>query len=208
VAEHDDGFLSRWARRKAQVKQGAPVAAEARTPVVAVPPAVQHAAQHPAPVEAASSHAPAAPTADAAPPLPTLDDVAQLTKDSDYSRFVAQGVDPGVRNAAMKKLFTDPHFNVMDGLDIYIDDYNTFEPIPKSMLRQLVSARALGLLDDELEEQPQPDNGPEAELPHDEDADLQLQPDDAAGQPGAGQGLADGADPAGPALDPVPPRST
>jgi hypothetical protein len=204
VAEQDDGFLSRWARRKAQVKQGAPVVAEARPPVVAVPPA----AQHPAPVEALPSVAPAAPTADPAPPLPTLDDVAQLTKDSDYSRFVAQGVDPGVRNAAMKKLFTDPHFNVMDGLDIYIGDYNTFEPIPKSMLRQLVSARALGLLDDELEEQPQPDNGPEAELPHDEDADLQLQPDDAAGQPGAGQGLADGADPAGPALDPVPPRST
>ena len=78
----------------------------------------------------------------------------------------------------MKKLFaSDPHFNVMDGLDTYIDDYNKFEPIPKSMLRQLVSARALGLIDDELEEQPKPDNA----ATH-EDADLQLQPDDAAGQ--------------------------
>jgi hypothetical protein len=205
VAEHDDGFLSRWARRKAQVKQGEPVPAQALRPVVDAP--LQPVPAPVPPVEPAAAAAAGAQPAPAAAPLPTLDDVAALTKDSDYSRFVAQGVDPGVRNAAMKKLFTDPHFNVMDGLDIYIDDYNKFEPIPKSMLRQLVSARALGLLDDELEEQPQPDNGPEAALPHDEDADLQLQPDDAAGQPGAEQGLADGADPDQSAHDAVPPRS-
>jgi hypothetical protein len=199
VADSDDGFLSRWARRKALVKQGAPVPSEAPAPVTEL-----HAAPPP---QAATAATAAEPPAVAAPPPPTLEDVAALTKDSDYSRFVAQDVEPGVRNAAMKKLFTDPHFNVMDGLDIYIGDYNTFEPIPKSMLRQLVSARALGLIDDELEEQPQPDNGPLAEPTRHEDADLQLQPDDAAGQPGAEQGLADGADPAGPALDPLPPRS-
>jgi hypothetical protein len=202
VADSDDGFLSRWARRKALVKQGAPVPSEAPASVAelrptAPPPLAQTAA---API---ADELPAV----ADPPPPTLEDVAALTKDSDYSRFVAHDVAPGVRNAAMKKLFTDPHFNVMDGLDIYIGDYNTFEPIPKSMLRQLVSARALGLIDDELEEQPQPDNGPLAEPTRHEDADLQLQPDDAAGQPGAEQGLADGADSAGPALDPVPPRS-
>jgi hypothetical protein len=33
-----------------------------------------------------------------------------------------------VRNAALKKLFTDPHFNVMDGLDVYIDDYGKPDP--------------------------------------------------------------------------------
>ena len=37
----------------------------------------------------------------------------------------------------MKKLFADPHFNVMDGLDTYIDDYGKPDPIPQSMLRQL-----------------------------------------------------------------------
>jgi Protein of unknown function (DUF3306) len=133
------------------------------------------------------------------PPL-TLDDVAQLTRESDFSRFVAPGVDPGVRNAAMKKLFAcDPHFNVMDGLDTYIDDYNKFEPIPKSMLRQLVNARALGLIDDELEEQPRPDNAHTHE-----DAAVQLQPDDAAGQRLADEGAGpDDDDP----HDAVPPRS-
>jgi hypothetical protein len=35
----------------------------------------------------------------------------------------------------MKKLFSDPHFNVMDGLDSYIADYGKPDPIPLSMLR-------------------------------------------------------------------------
>ncbi len=194
----DDGFLSRWARRKAQVKQGEKVAPEA-----VVPPAVPAAQVAPAAVVRAEPVEAPVPSLSQAPPPPTLDDVAALTKESDFSRFVAPNVDPGVRNAAMKKLFaSDPHFNVMDGLDVYIDDYNKFEPIPKSILRQLVNARSLGLLDDELEEQPKPDN-PDL----DENADLQLQPHDAAGQPGAEQGLVDGADADGDSDNSLPPRS-
>ena len=159
----------------------------------------------------------AAPPPGETPPLPTLADVAQLTRESDFSRFVAPNVDPSVKNAAMKKLFADPHFNVMDGLDTYIDDYNKFEPIPRSMLRQMVNARSLGLLDDELEEQPMIDNAP---AHHDPNADLQLQPDDAAGQCGAAQSAAepvgcgdvsddssDSGDAANDPHDPVPPRS-
>ena len=49
----------------------------------------------------------------------------------------------------MKKLFSDPHFNVMDGLDTYIDDYGKPDPIPASMLRQMVQSQALGLFADE-----------------------------------------------------------
>jgi hypothetical protein len=197
----DNGFLSRWSRRKAQVKQGAPVAPEAPVQEPTQAPTVTQADPVRPEVSKAERLA-------QTPPPPTLDDVAALTKESDFSRFVAPDVDPGVKNAAMKKLFaSDPHFNVMDGLDVYIDDYNKFEPIPKSMLRQLVNARALGLLDDELEEQPKPDNPQEFH----EDADLQLQPDDAAGQPGAEQGppgdVSERADPDSPAHDAVPPRS-
>ena len=209
MADNDDGnFLSRWSRRKVAVKQGVPVVPQAPAVPEALPtpvrvePVLRQAqddrSTQPCPSPSASSGR----TGVAAPPPPTLDDVAHLTKESDFSRFVARDVDPGVKNAAMKKLFaSDPHFNVMDGLDTYIDDYNKFEPIPKSMLRQLISARALGLIDDELEEQPKPDN-PSTH----EDADLQLQPDDAAGQrladEGAGRDDANG----GP-HDAVPPRS-
>jgi hypothetical protein len=78
--------------------------------------------------------------------LPTLADVEQLTPQSDFSTFMTQGVSPDVRNAAMKKLFTDPHYNVMDGLDIYIGDYNTPDPLPEGMLAKMVGAQFLGLV--------------------------------------------------------------
>ena len=75
--------------------------------------------------------------------LPTQEDVDKLTHDSDYSAFMSQGVDESVKRSAMKKLFTDPHFNIMDGLDIYIDDYNKFEPITPELLASLNHAKAL-----------------------------------------------------------------
>ncbi|MBL8288622.1 MAG: DUF3306 domain-containing protein, partial [Rubrivivax sp.] len=55
----------------------------------------------------------AAPAAAQPAPLPTLADVAALTRQSDFSRFVAPGVDGVVKNAALRKLFGDPRFNVM-----------------------------------------------------------------------------------------------
>jgi hypothetical protein len=58
-------------------------------------------------------------------------------------------VDPATKSAALRKLFGDPHFNQMDGLDTYIDDYTKEDPIPATMLRALNQARALGLFDDE-----------------------------------------------------------
>jgi hypothetical protein len=75
------------------------------------------------------------------PPLPTLADAANLTADSDFSSFVARGIDPSVRRLAMKKLFADPHFNVVDGLDIYMGDYNLPDPIAPAMLASLAHAR-------------------------------------------------------------------
>lgn len=109
-----------------------------------VPPAVPEAAP-PAPVEEPASRSELVPQA----PLPTLEDAQRLTAQSDFKPFVAQGVAKEVRNAAMKKLFTDPHFNVMDRLDTYIDDYSVSDPIPVAMLRQMASAKFLNLFDDE-----------------------------------------------------------
>lgn len=85
-------------------------------------------------------------SADLAPesqPLPTMDDVAKLTHDSDYSGFMAQGVDESVKRSAMKKLFTDPHFNIMDGLDVYIEDFNKFEPMTPAFIAGLSHAKGL-----------------------------------------------------------------
>ena len=154
----DDGFLSRWSRRKAERRGGEPAEA-APLPVreKSAPRAPSHNDAEPAlpmagPREllspSPSAAAPATPAVPA-PPLPTLDDVARLTHASDFSPYVARNVDASVRNAAMKKLFSDPRFNVMDGLDTYIDDYGKPDPIPPSMLRRMNQSAVLGLFADE-----------------------------------------------------------
>jgi len=207
-ASDESSFLARWARRKAEARRGV-----ATTPAVPAAPAAG-APQVPAPQPDAADLAGTAPPVAAAtesaarpapaPPPPTLDDVARLTRESDFSRFVAGDVEPGVRNAAMKKLFSDPHFNVMDGLDVYIDDYGKPDPIPPGMLRRLTQSRFLGLFDDEAQAEPAPSPlsataVPDAQpAPTDEDPDLRLQPDDAAGHEGGEPHRAGpGEDPAG-----------
>ena len=140
-----------------------------------------------APVSAPVAAPPAAEPAP--PPPPTLEDARALTPEADFSRFVAPDVSPEVRNTALRQLFTDPHYNVMDGLDIYIEDYGRPDPLPAGMLRQMAQAAALGLFSDEPAPAPAPAPAPDAPLPAHEDPDLRLQPDDAAGrerpEPGA-----------------------
>jgi hypothetical protein len=150
----EDGFFARWSRRKVQQREG--VAPDA-TPAVAkdTAPAAARASIPPTPAPQVASPPPQTADPSALPavarepalPAPTLADVAQLTPQSDFSRFVAAGVDAGVQRAALRKLFSDPHFNVMDGLDTYIGDYNTPDPIPDAMLRRLRQSKTLGIFD-------------------------------------------------------------
>ena len=139
MVEESGGFLGRWARRKTDVLQGKPPVDPVAEPAVVATRVLPESAAH------AVEPVPQA----AAPELPvlSLDDVKLLTKDSDFKPFMAQNVGAVVRNAAMKKLFADPHFNVMDGLDIYIDDYSKADPIPEAMLRQMNSSQFLKLFD-------------------------------------------------------------
>lgn len=105
MAQDNDDFLRRWARRKREA---------------AAAPAAK-------PVEAA-----------AAPQLPALD---SLSFESDFKAFMQSKVEESLKRAALKKLFSDPRFNVMDGLDTYIDDYSKEDPIPDAMLATLEHAR-------------------------------------------------------------------
>lgn len=138
MSENEGGFFSRWSQRKQAVKLGL---AEEEKPQPKNPEPVQSKA---APL--ATTQQDAADNKAEHVKLPTLADVEQLTPQSDFSSFMSQGVTPEVRNAAMKKLFTDPHYNVMDGLDIYIGDYNTPDPMPAGMLAKMVGAQFLGLV--------------------------------------------------------------
>ncbi len=74
-------------------------------------------------------------------PVPELPPVDELTPQSDFSAFMHPKVDADVRRAALRKLFSDPHFNVMDGLDTYIADYSQPDPLPAGMLAGLRQAQ-------------------------------------------------------------------
>ena len=145
-----DGFLGRWSQRKQDVRAGKPLI-EPEKPEIEVKTGAPNAnEQHKQAPNMATTEV-AATEEKPEIPLPTMADVHQLTAESDFSPFVAKNVSSEVRNSAMKKLFTDPHYNVMDRLDIYIDDYSKPDPIPESMLRQMVSAKFLNLFKAEEE---------------------------------------------------------
>ena len=151
-----ESFFTRWSKRKQAQAQGLP-AQEAATPhrqpkdLDALRPRPAHGPdrEESAPQDSVGVDEPGRgstpPATIQAPTLPTMDDVKALTPQSDFQPFMRSGVASDVRNAAVKKLFADPHFNVMDGLDIYIGDYNTPDPLPKGMLQNMVGAQLLNL---------------------------------------------------------------
>jgi hypothetical protein len=132
-----DGFLGRWSRRKAgkETKEDPSLVKKVEVPVEA------------------SSAIPTGRASEEAPPPATLEDVAKIDRfDPDFSAFMKPDVDPAVQQAALKKMFTDPHFNIMDGLDIYIDDYSKPDPLPPGMLERMVQSDMLNLFRKKVEE--------------------------------------------------------
>ncbi len=124
--------LSRWSRRKLDAKRApadAPEALPPGEPAPSTPPAAEAVAPLP------TVGPDVMPVAADAPALPPVE---SLSIDSDFRPFMAPKVDESTRRAALRKLFTDPHFNVMDGLDVYIDDYNKPDPMPADMLAKIV----------------------------------------------------------------------
>jgi hypothetical protein len=131
-----ESFLGRWSRRKLEARATPADPAEAR------------------PVAARSDEAtPQRPASDVPPPeLPRIED---LTIDSDFRGFFHPTVDEDLRRGALRKLFSDPHFNVMDGLDTYIDDYSKTEPIPPAMLAGLRQAQKIIQWAENREDEPE-----------------------------------------------------
>jgi hypothetical protein len=129
------GFsLRRWSERKL-------AASRAAAPVPPVETATAVAGGESA---APATVAPAAATPASAAPTPApLPAVESLTFDSDFTAFLRPEVDESMRRGALRKLFRDPRFNVMDGLDTYIDDYGKPDPISPEIVRQLGQGRYL-----------------------------------------------------------------
>lgn len=83
----------------------------------------------------------AAPIREAAATELALPPIDTLTPQSDFTPFMRPEVAPSLRSAALRKLFADPRFNVMDGLDVYIDDYTKADPIAPDLVKKLWQAR-------------------------------------------------------------------
>lgn len=108
-----EGFVERWSRVKREVVAGA------------VPP---------------GTASPVVPDPDV---LPSLESIATQGLEADFSAFMQAGVEEGVRRAAVQQLFRQPIFNVMDGLDVYIEDFNVYEPLLAADLPGLAHARSM-----------------------------------------------------------------
>jgi Protein of unknown function (DUF3306) len=149
MAGSDEAFLSRWSRLKRQeAAKPAPASPDAKTP----------------PVPASAEAVPQVPAAELPP-------IESLTLASDYRAFLQPGVGPDVRKAALKKLFSDPHFHFaqMDKLDTYIDDYSIEDPISEEMMKTLDHARHI--LFDEEKKPEAVDAPPEVPRPQEENVD-------------------------------------
>ena len=144
MTEDNEAFLERWSRRKLEQAEEQP----------APPP--------PSPsLDRAQEHEPAV----ALPPI------EELTPDSDFVPFMNPKVDGETRRAALKKLFTDAHYNIPDPFEAYSEDWTVGEPIPMEMLKTLNHAKQL-LFDEPpqaaqaaQEAQPSSPETPQAEVP-------------------------------------------
>jgi hypothetical protein len=133
--QKEEPFLERWSRRKRAAREAAPT----RTPVAEPPRAIEPPATGtiPGSPEGNRSVERAAP-AQAPEPLPPVE---SLTFDSDFRAFLQPHVTEDLKREALKKLLRDPRFNVMDGLDVYIDDYSVPSPLAAEQVRRLAQAR-------------------------------------------------------------------
>jgi len=76
-------------------------------------------------------------------PAPPLPPVEKLTPQSEFSGFMHPKVKDELRRLALKKLFSDPHFNIPDPFEAYSGDFTVGEPIPPELLAQLNQARTV-----------------------------------------------------------------
>ena len=130
--------LRRWSQRKLESAR-----AEVQPPAQPAPPPVDASVAVQTPVGTAPSAlertgSASVSTQSANADLPAIE---SLTIDSDFAPFFKPQVDESIKRAALKQLFRDPRFNIMDGLDTYIGDYTQPDPIPSAMLEDLMQRR-------------------------------------------------------------------
>ena len=87
-----------------------------------------------------------------APPLPPAE---ELTAESDFTGFMHPKVGDAVRRVALKKLFSDPHFNTPDPFEPFSGDWTNAEPISEELMKTLNQARTHLFGDEKQKEEEQ-----------------------------------------------------
>jgi hypothetical protein len=158
----DEGFLTRWSRRK----QAARAAEREQEP--------QHSAPQ-GPARTADANAPQGPTRaaepdaaqrpDAADRAPALPDPSTLDASSDFSVFLGRDVPIETHRAALRRLWRlDPFYNRLDGLSDYCEDFTDQAKVVKGLRTAYKVGR--GLL--ERSGDAHPDEAPATERSGDE----------------------------------------
>lgn len=149
MSDREEGFLSRWSRRKRQAAEGRPAEPEAAPQTPEIPPA-------PAP----ESAEPEAPAFDPA----SLPPIESLTAGSDITAFLRKEVPAALRQAALRRIWTlDPAIRDYVGPAEYAWDFNAPDGVPGFALSldgdaKRLLAQAMGLLEekDPAEGTPEP----------------------------------------------------
>lgn len=117
----EEGFLSRWSRRKRAVDSGRPVEEAEAPPAVAAP------ATGPTPAAPPAAEVPGEPEFDPA----SLPPVESLTIESDITAFLRKGVPDHLKRAALRRAWSlDPAIRDFVGPADYAWDFNAPDGVP------------------------------------------------------------------------------
>lgn len=134
------GFISRWSSRKQQAEQhrdtadtalhGSPVPMPAASDLLAEEPIEMPEER----IEIDSSEDVGRVQTESIDDASLLSDadmppIESLSSESDVSAFLNKGVSAALRKAALRHVFSQPAYNVRDGLNDYDGDYTVFEPL-------------------------------------------------------------------------------
>ena len=110
-----------------------------------------------------------------AQPAPALPPVESLTPQSEFAGFMHPKVEDTLRRMALKKLFSDPHFNTPDPFEPFSGDWTVAESIPPEMLAKLNQARSALFSPEEREKQDKETQAAEGEAKGEVQAKVEVQ---------------------------------
>jgi hypothetical protein len=152
-----DGFLGRWARRKLEVKREEMALQAQKVPDVKAlhsskqEEGITPSEPHPGVSAVGSSNSPDAQQAVQAEVqskveelvLPTEADLSAVAQGGEIRSFMNPQVSGDLRNKAFKALFSQPQFNQMDFMDVYVDDYSISKPLTAAMIDMMALGKQL-----------------------------------------------------------------